>query len=166
MKTIKPGAVISSILLAAAMSASAQDNPVSAAAPSTSAAPKEAVNYVIRVQWKDGSHLQILSAQGNFNLSTFLPERVKINDSEIPISVSFKGDLRLLSPEKGQLNIFLGRSVPYVTSSYGTGKEKSSSYQQMQVGFQSTFTVTFGKPLVIQSDTKEEVTVLVKRAES
>jgi hypothetical protein len=137
---------------------------------STRGGSRDAANYIIRVQWKDATgitnHLQLLTSEGNFSLDTILTDRVKINESEIPMTVAVKGSLRVLGPEKGQLNLFLGRTIPYVTSSYGSGKEKSSSYQQLQVGLSSTFTVTFGKPMVIQSDAKEDVTILVKRAEN
>ena len=129
---------------------------------------REVVNFVVRVEWKDvkgtTNFLQVLTAEGNFSLNTLLADRVKINNSDIPITVTLKGDLRVLNPEKGQLNLFLGRTVPYVTSTYGSGKEASSSYQQLQVGLSSTFAVTFGRPLVIQSDQREEVSILVKRA--
>jgi hypothetical protein len=54
--------------------------------------------------------------------------------------------------------------VPYVTSSFGgPGAMKSSSYSQLSVGLESTFIVTFGKPLIIQTDGNGEVSVLVKR---
>ena len=65
------------------------------------------------------------------------------------------------------MKVFLGRTVPYVTSTYNSGPgQSSSSYQQMRVGFDSAFTVTFGKPLVIQADQNGEISVLVKREEN
>lgn len=168
MKTNKLLPLVGAALLTTSIYVSGQPN----ISPESSAraAVREPVNYVIRVQWKEPggitNHLQLLTAEGNFSLDTFLPERAKINDAEIPVTVSFKGDLRVLSPEKGQMKLFLGRTVPYVTSTYGSGKEKSSSYQQMQVGLSSTFTVTFGKPAMIQSDGKGEVSILVERTDN
>jgi hypothetical protein len=50
--------------------------------------------------------------------------------------------------------------VPYVTSS---GPQKVSSYSQLSVGLNSRFVVTFGKPLVVQSENSGTVTILVKR---
>jgi hypothetical protein len=168
MKINKLTVVASSLLAASAL---AQPNPperITPASPSPASSPttqKEVSNYIVRVQWKDGSHLQVLTSEGGFNLNTFF-DKVKVGNSEVPTTVNFKGDLRVLSPEKAQLNLFLGRTVPYVTSTSGTGKTISSSYQQLQVGLNSTFVVTFGKPLVIQSDAKEEISILVKRAEN
>jgi hypothetical protein len=161
MRTIKLLAVLGAMLLATSTVVHSQPDP----APPATAPAKENVNYVIRVQWKNGSHLQILTSDGNFSLDTIL-EKVKINDSDVPSTVSLKGTLRVVGPEKGQLNLFLGRTVPYVTSTSASGNTKMSSYQQMSVGFSSTVTVTFGKPILIQSDAKEEVTLLVKRADS
>jgi hypothetical protein len=142
--------------------------------PPTPAAPqpapaKDAMNYVVRVKWIDGkgttNQLQVLTTEGSFSLDSIQPG-VKINNSEVPITLRFKGTLTALGPEKGQLQLFLGRTVPYVTSTFaGTGGATSSSYQQLQVGLSSTFVVTFGKPLVIQADGNEEITLLVKREE-
>ena len=63
----------------------------------------------------------------------------------------------------GKLQLFLGRTVPYVTSTHGSGSNTSSSYSQLSVGLQSTFIVKFGKPAVIQTDETGEISVLVKR---
>ena len=64
--------------------------------------------------------------------------------------------------------IFLGRTVPYVTSTFNNGSAMgaSSSYSQMSVGLNASFVVTFGKPLVIQVDDNGEVSVLVTREEN
>jgi hypothetical protein len=127
----------------------------------------EAVNYTIRVEWKDAkkgaNSLQIVTTQGNFELDT-LSGAVKINDSDVPTTVKLTGTLTELNPEKARFQMFLGRTVPYVTGSYaGSGGGRSSSYSQMSVGLQSTFIVTFGKPLVVQTDDNGTVTILVKR---
>ena len=65
-----------------------------------------------------------------------------------------------LTDVKARLQLFLGRTVPYVTGSSPGGM---SSYSQMSVGLQSTIVVTFGKPVVIQSDANGTITVLVTR---
>ncbi|MGH7950905.1 MAG: hypothetical protein ACREFE_03155 [Limisphaerales bacterium] len=131
---------------------------------------KEAVNYAIRVEWKDAkkgeSFLQIVTSEGQFELDT-LSGTTKINDSDIPNTVKLNGTLNELSPEKGRLQLFLGRTVPYVTSTYaGPAGRNSSSYSQISVGLQSTFIVTFGKPLTIQTDDNGTVSILVKREEN
>ena len=129
--------------------------------------PKEPVNYVIRVEWKDAKKstnaLQIVTSEGSFELNT-ISGAVKINNSDVPTTVKLSGQLVELSPEKGRLQLFLGRTVPYVTSNYtGSGGGNGSSYSQLSVGLNSNFMVTFGKPLVIQADDNGEVTILVKR---
>jgi hypothetical protein len=138
-------------------------------APPVAAVPaREPVNYLIRVEWKepksDPKSLEVLTTEGNFELDTIQKTSVKINDADIPVTLKFSGTLRELSDQKGRLQLFLGRSVPYVTGSFGGGsKASSSSYSQMNVGLQSTFVVTFGKPAVIQTDENGEISVLVKR---
>jgi hypothetical protein len=59
--------------------------------------------------------------------------------------------------------MYLGRTVPYVTGTYGSGPNASSSYQQLSVGLESKFIVTFGKKVVIQNDESGQISVLVKR---
>jgi hypothetical protein len=108
----------------------------------------------------------VLTAEGTFTLDT-IQSSVRIDDNDIPTTVSFNGTLTPLNPEKGILKVFLGRTVPYVTGSYSPGNGKSSSsYQQLRVGLNSTFTVTFGKPMVIQTDENGEVSIVVKRVEN
>jgi hypothetical protein len=136
-------------------------------APAAPAEPKDTANYLITVKWTDAkagtNSLQVLTAEGSFTLDT-IQSSVRINDSDIPTTVNFSGSINALSPQKSRLQMFLGRTVPYVTGTYsgGTGTP-SSSYQQMRVGLNSTFIVTFDKPLVIQADNNGEVSVLVKR---
>jgi len=126
-------------------------------------------NYAIQVQWKSSkaetNTLTLLTTEGQFTLDAVQTNRVKINHNEIPVTLRFSGTLTVLSPEKGRLTLFLGRSVPYVTGVNVGGGATSSTYQQMQVGLSSTYIVTFGKPLVIQSDDSEQVTLVVTRLE-
>jgi hypothetical protein len=136
--------------------------------PSQPTVAKESVNYTIRVEWQDSkkgaSSLQLVTGEGNFELNT-VSGAVKINDSDIPNTVKLTGSIRELNKEKGRLQLFLGRTFPYVTSTYasGPGGAKSSNYSQLSVGLESTFTVTFGKPLTIQTDDNGTVSILVKR---
>ena len=131
----------------------------------------ESVNYQIRIQWKQaggGSNaLQISTAEGSFTVTSAQASSVKINNAEIPITLNFRGDLELLSADKARLKIFLGRTVPYVTGGIGgVPSAMPMNYQQtqqMQLGLDSTVVVTFGKPLVIQADEREEITLTVKR---
>ena len=117
---------------------------------------KDTANYIITVKWSDTkagtNSLQVLTGEGAFSLDA-IQSSVRINDSNVPTTVSFNGNINPLSPEKARLKVFLGRTVPYVTGTYsGAGGQSSSSYQQLRVGVDSAFTVTFGKPLVIQAD--------------
>ena len=115
---------------------------------------------------KDSSSLQLVTSEGNFELNT-LSGTTKINDSDVPSTVKLSGTITETSPEKARIQLFLGRTVPYVTgTSMGSGGAKSSSYSQMSVGLQSTFIVTFGHPLVVQTDDNGTVTILVKRGEN
>jgi len=134
--------------------------------PTAAVAAREPVNYLIRVEWKepkgDPKFLEVLTTDGNFNLDTIQKTSVKINNNDIPITLKFSGTLNALSDEKGRLQLFLGRTVPYVTGSYNGGMGATSSYSQLNVGLQSTFIVTFGKSLVIQNDENGQISILVK----
>jgi len=126
-------------------------------------------NYAIQVEWRtsksETNFLRLLTTEGLFSLDAVQTNRVKINNNEIPVTLRFSGTLTVLSPEKGRLNLFLGRTVPYVTSVNVGNGASSSTYQQMQAGLNSTYMVTFGKPMVIQSDGNEEITLVVIRLE-
>lgn len=143
------------------------NSPVFAAPPSGT---NEPVNYVIKVSWKetkgDANSLQVTTMEGSFQLDTLQKKTTKINDSDIPSTLKLSGTLGVISEKKGRLNLFLGRTVPYVTGSVANGSGRNmSSYSQISVGLNSNFIVTFGKPLVIQADDSGEVTVLVTREE-
>jgi len=139
----------------------------SVASPST-LSTNEPANYVISVQWKDtklgSSFVQMMTAEGPFNLDALEHSTMKIKGPDIPTTLKLSGSLTLLSPEKGRLKLFIGRTVPYMTgASQGPGGSTSPSYQQLSVGLDSTFIVTFGKPLVIQGDENGQISILVKR---
>ena len=139
-----------------------------ASPPTTST--NEPSNYVISVQWKDtkmgSSFVQMMTAEGPFNLDALEHSTMKINGPDIPTTLKLSGNLTVLSLEKGRLKLFIGRTVPYMTgASSGPGGTTSSSYQQLSVGLDSTFIVTFGKPLVIQGDENGQISILVKRDE-
>ncbi len=138
-------------------------------APPAVAPVKEPVNYLIRVEWKepkgDPKSLEVLTTEGQFELDTIQKNSVKINNNDVPVTLKFTGTLNALNDEKGRLQLFLGRTVPYVTGTIGSGPSASSSYSQMSVGLESTFVVKFGKPVVIQTDENGEISVLVKRME-
>ncbi len=123
------------------------------------------VNYVLRVDWKSnvgGSNIiQLLTSEGAFKLNTSQPGAVQVNDAELPVSVTVDGTLTALSSQQGQVHLFLGRSVPYVTR--GAGPPGTSSIQQRQEGLTLTFLVTFGQPVLVQKDGNGEVSVLVER---
>ena len=134
------------------------------------AAPaKPPVNYLIRVEWRepkgDPKSLEVVTTEGRVQLDTLQKNSVKINNNDVPVTLRFTGTLTALNDEKGRLQLFLGRTVPYVTGTSGSGPDSRSTYQQMNVGLDATFIVTFGKPLVIQTDENGQITVLVKRVE-
>jgi hypothetical protein len=133
------------------------------------AVAKDPVNYVIRVEWKetkaDPRFLELLTAEGQFDLNTIQKNSVKINNNDVPITLKFSGTLTPLDGEKGRLQLFLGRTVPYVTGTYAGSIGATSSYSQLSVGLNSTFIVKFGKSQVIQSDENGEISVIVKRVD-
>lgn len=136
--------------------------------PSPGADPaKDLANYVIRVEWKDPKSdpkfLEVMTIPGQFELDTIQKTSVKINSNSIPVTLKLSGNLTAFDDQKGKLQLFLGRTIPYVTGTYGGGLGMTSSYSQMSVGLQSTFSVTFGKPLTVQTDDNGEISVLVKR---
>jgi hypothetical protein len=137
------------------------------AVPPAVAPVKDPVNYLIRVEWKeakgDPKFLEVLTTEGSFSIDTIQKNPVKISNYEVPVTLKFSGSLNIINDEQGRLQVFLGRTVPYVTSTYGSGSNAGSSYQQMSVGLQSTFVVTFGKTVVIQNDESGQISVLVKR---
>jgi hypothetical protein len=136
----------------------------------TLSSPPDTSNYNIHVAWLDdqgqSNSLDVLTAEGQFSLDTIQKNRVKIDDYEVPQTTKFTGDLKVFNPEKGRLKIFLGRTIPYVTSKFANGGRASSSHSQLSVGLDSAFNVTFGKPLVIQTDANGPITVLVSRVEN
>lgn len=138
-------------------------------APPEAAPAIQHVNYLIRVEWQepkgDPKSLEVLTTDGHFELDTIQKTPVKINNNDIPTTLRFSGTLTALDDEKGRVQLFLGRTVPYVTGTSGSGPNAMSSYQQMNVGLDSTFLVRFGKAVVIQNDESGQITVLVKRVE-
>jgi hypothetical protein len=131
-------------------------------APSSESPP---VNYILRVDWraqKAGTNfLQLITTEGTFKLDGSQGSPVKVGDSEIPITGRIEGTLKALNDQQGKLQLFLGRTVPFVTRSGGI--PGGSSIQQRQEGLSSTFIITFGKPLLIQRDENGETSVLVER---
>ena len=129
-------------------------------APELTNAP---ANYLVRVEWKEtggnGGSIEVLTGEGNFQLSSSLPGTGKSDEAGLQIPVTLNGNLKVINSDKGQLQLFLGRSIPYTVSSPG----QLRSIQQRQEGLTVTFFVTFGKQVVAQKDGNGEVFVLVKQ---
>ena len=128
---------------------------------------KEPSNYIIHIEWKDAKgdtkSLEVLTTEGHVEFSGMQKDSVKINNTDVPITLKLSGTLNVLSDEKGRLQFYLGRTVPYVTGTSSGSGPATSSYSQMSVGLQSTVIVKFDKPVVIQSDENGTITILVKR---
>jgi hypothetical protein len=122
------------------------------------------VNYVIKVLMKDPKgnedSLQVTTIDGSFELDTILKNSVKTN-SAVPTTLRLTGTLTPIDDKKALVKFFLGHGIAYVSSSYNNGAPPS--YGQMSVGLNSTFVVTYGKSLLVQSDDSGEVSVLVTR---
>ena len=145
----------------------AQPAPAIERATTAPRAEHDPVNYLIRVEWKapnsESKFLEVLTAEGQFDLDTIEKTPVKINGNDVPTTLRFNGSITPIhGGDKARVKLFLGRTVPYITSS-GNGPGAMSSYQQMSVGLNSTFIVTFGTPVVVQNDENGQVSVLVKR---
>lgn len=134
--------------------------------PAAGVAATDAANYLIRVEWTDpkgeSKFLELLTAAGNFELNTIQKTSVKINNNDVPTTLKLSGSIKPLEGDRGRLQLFLGRTVPYITGTTG-GPAPVSSYSQMNVGLESNFIVKFDKPQTIQSDENGQITVLVKR---
>jgi len=134
--------------------------------PAAGVAATDTANYLIRVEWTDpkgeAKFLELLTAAGNFELDTIQKTSVKINNNDVPTTLKFSGSIKLLESDRGRLQLFLGRTVPYVTGTSG-GTTPVSSYSHMNVGLESTFIVKFDKPQTVQNDENGQITVLVKR---
>lgn len=131
---------------------------------------QDTVNYLIRVEWKtpaaESKAIEVLTAEGPFDLNTMEKNPVKINGNDVPTTLKFSGSITAIGGDKARVKLFLGRTVPYITSTSSNGGANSmSSYQQMQVGLNSTFLVKFDKSVVIQNDENGQISVLVKRQE-
>ena len=148
-----------SILIIGALTCSGAD-----AAPSSEHPP---VNYVLHVDWrsqKNGTNfLQLITTEGTFKLDASQGSTAKVGDAEVPITARIEGTLKAVNSEQGQLQLFLGRTVPYEIHSGGT--PGTTSIQQRQEGLNSTFIITFGKPVLIQKDENGEISVLVERVQ-
>jgi hypothetical protein len=144
-------------------------SPPSPSTPMVAPSSTNLSNYVIQIQWKtstsETNFLRVLTAEGLFNVDTVQTNRVKVNNNEIPVSLHCSGALMVVSPEKARLNLAIARNVPYVTGLNVGGGATASTYQQLQAGLNATYVVTFGKPMVIQSDGNEEVSLLVSKVQ-
>jgi hypothetical protein len=131
------------------------------------AVAKDTYDYLIHVEWNDlkgePRTLEVLTTDGQVEYDGLQKTSVKINNSDIPVTLKLTGTLTVLDWNKGRLQLYLGRTVPYVTSTPGSAFGATSSYSQMSVGLQATYIVTFSKPLVIQRDENGTISVLVKR---
>jgi hypothetical protein len=98
-----------------------QTAPLPASPPADTNAP---VNYIIKVLTKDAkgdtSSLQVTTIDGSFELDTLQKNSVKINNTDIPTTLKMSGTLTTINEQRGRLKLFLGRTVPYVTSTYNT----------------------------------------------
>ena len=162
-------AMLWTVVCQAAPPAPSADSPPVAASP-TAASTNGPSNYIISVQWKDtklgSSFLQVMTSEGSFNADALEHGAMKTSGLDIPTTIRLSGDLAVLSPEKGRLKLFIGRTLIYATApSKGPAGTASPSYQQLSLGLDSTLIVTFGKPLVIQGDENGQISILVKRDE-
>ena len=155
-------ALLTVLCLAAASRA---DTGTLATSPSTSfvTTPTPA-NYRIHLDWHDTqdetNSLEVLTTEGQVEFDGLEKHSAKIGNNIVPTTLKLSATLKAVNTEQGNLQLFIGRTVPYVTSTSPGG---NSSYARLSVGLQSAFLITFGKPLVIQSDANGTITLLVTR---
>jgi hypothetical protein len=176
-ETIKPNTIMRTlplIAVAVLIAGVCYAQPQSPAAPPSrervaEMVAKQSVNYLVRVDWLqpkgESKFLEVLTTEGAFNVNTIQKNPVKINNNDIPVTLNLQGTLTAISDEKGKLQLFLGRTVPYVTGTRGSGPDATSSYSQLSVGLNSNIIVTYGKPVIIQNDENGQISVLVRRAD-
>jgi hypothetical protein len=175
-ETIKPNTIMKTLPLIAVAVVIAgvcyaqPQSPAPAAPPShervAEMVAKQSVNYLVRVDWLqpkgESKFLEVLTTEGAFNVNTIQKNPVKINNNDIPVTLNLQGTLTAINDEKGRLQLYLGRTVPYVTS---TKPDGASSYSQLSVGLNSNIIVTYGKPVIIQNDENGQISVLVRRVD-
>jgi hypothetical protein len=139
--------------------------PGGVASRSVVAPAQDPVNYLIHVEWLnskgESNALEVLTAEGNFELNTF-QKAVKINNNDVPTTLRFNGTIKSLDDTKARLQLYLGRTVPYITGT-SSGPSPASTYSQMSVGLDSALIVKFGKAAIIQNDENGQISILVKR---
>jgi hypothetical protein len=145
--------------------ASRADTGTLATSPSASSVTTPTpANYRIHLDWHDTqdetNSLEVLTTEGQVEFDGLGKHSAKIGSNLVPTTLKLTATLKAVNTEQGKLQLYIGRTVPYVTSTSPGG---GSSYSQMSVGLESTFLVTFGKPLVIQSDANGTITLLVTR---
>ena len=132
------------------------------------APPRPEVNYRLRLEIKEGKEalieISVVSSQGKIRAQMMNPKRTLIDDREVPSTMDFTASLSPLEGDRCQVTLFLGRSIPYVTSrSTGPEGKGVSQYQQMQVGLDTTVILKVGKPLVIESDPTQQVQLTLEK---
>jgi hypothetical protein len=166
------------ILVSLAFTANAQvtlpGSPATTTAPAASSAPeapKSTNNYSIQVVWREAAGgtntLRVVTGEGSVALNT-LAGSIKTNNIIIPIPVRLDCTITELGNDKARLRLFLGRTIPIFGNSVDAQSSMHGqvSYSQQPVGLNSTFTVTLGKTLTVQSDNNGEISVLVEREEN
>ncbi len=125
-------------------------------------------NFRIRLEIQEGKEapmeISVVTADGRVKTQMVSPKKTVIDDREVPSTLDFTGTLTALDSDQCQFNLFLGRTIPYVTGSHkGPDGRSVSQYQQMQVGLETTVILQVGKALVVQSDPLQQVKVTLER---
>ena len=131
-------------------------------------------NYLVTLELKpatgDSRQWKYVTTEGTLDISTVSEEGVAIDQHAVPVSMSFTATIRAITENKCHVKLFLGRSVPYVTGFTNSGSPAGggprvtrSQIQQIQVGLSTAVVLESGKPLVVQDDDGQRVTVTLTR---
>jgi hypothetical protein len=129
------------------------------------------VNYRITLEIKEpGSEPRVwkyVATDGDLEINSLMRETVKIDNYELPRTVTFSATLRTVSEDTCRVKLLIGRTVPFVSGSSGSagGATTRTQIQQFQVGFSGTVLLEVGKPLMVQDDDSQRMTVRLDRVD-
>lgn len=127
------------------------------------------VNYRITLEIKEpGLEARVwkyVATDGDLEINSLMRETVKIDADQLPRVVTLNATLRTVSEDTCRVKLLVGRTVPFVTGVSGSAGAATtrSQIQQVQVGFSGTVLLDMGKPLVVQDDDSQRMTVTLER---
>jgi len=124
-------------------------------------------NYRIKVNCFTGgklSSISLVTADQKFSYQG-LGKGAVIDGNALPTTITFEGELSKETDDSIFLEYFLGRTMPYPTTSHhGSSTGTSfSTIQQLQVGIKNGATFQFGKPLKVVKSSGEKISITISK---